>query len=49
MLEDVPCLQIPGEVSTALRLTLPRFVHLQVRVGDPHEWHVPETCTLGHP
>jgi len=23
-----------------LRLVWPRVVHLQVRVGDPHEWHV---------
>src|SRR2546427_7508582 len=40
MLEDVSCLELPGEVSTVLRLALPRFVHLQVRVGDPHAWHV---------
>ena len=40
MLEDVPCLELPGEVSTVLRLALPRFVHLQVRVGDPHAWHI---------
>ena len=31
---------LPGEVSLVLRRVLPRVVHLQVRVGDPHAWHI---------